>query len=702
MTNKLFIRITLLCLAILSASLIPVYAQEPGEEEESPPVTAPSARLDLTFEQLGYDTRRLDQGRPALYYRVDLPGNFQIAPAGNYLDLITYHLPEIPYKPSALKVVVNGELLSILPLTGDNAVFNVARVNLPQDLLHAGRNYIEIDLETITTCEDPDTIIDVFVDQASTLSFGYQQNTYPTDLSFYPFPFVERSLLRAPVTLVLPDHPTSNDLTAAATVAAGLGQMSGGAIDLTAALVSDLAPNVQNSHHLIVIGRPGDNALLDGLELPLPIDETTIEPGQGVLEEIVSPWNTFRLILVVSGLDDEGMLKASNALNRQAHFLGMRGPVAVVTLLSAAPESVDPRAPSMTLASLGYEDQIVYGARPQNYTFDFTLPLGWQLESLPFFVLKFAHADILDPYASAIDVALNGVPIGSTLLDESNSEAGELTASLPWHLLKTGRNRLQVRIEMNFPAASRDKCIDLDNTRAWTVISSESEVFLPYNAIDLPPDLSLLPYPFGQSSGFDQTLLVLPDQPSSQTINALMQLAVLLGSPSQTEYISAHVAYASEVDEEIRENRHLILLGRPTENELLRAADAYLPHPFVSDSDILEPLVVDSVAFVPDPERSAGLLEIGASPWSKKHSLLAITGTTDEGVHLAVQTLLEQLDDLKGNLAIVEPTFLSGEPSQVSTYAIDTRPPATMSGGASAIGAASESNLVLLAERWWK
>lgn len=698
--NKLG-RNVLICLVLFLGGLATVYAQGPDGEEE-PVSIAPAGRLNLTFEQFGYDTKRLDRTNHDRMYSIIIPGNFQIAPTGNYLDLITHHFPAIPDKPSVLSVEVNGRLLSAFALTESNAISNTVRITLPQGLLRTGFNPIRIDLDTRATCEDPGAIVDVSIDANSSLSFGYQQNPYPTDLSLYPLPFTEPSLLKIPVALILPDSPTPDDLSAGATVAAGLGQMSRGSVELVTVLASELDPDIQNNYHLIVIGQPDDNALLNELALPMPIDDTTLYPGQGMLEEIVSPWNEFRLVLVVSGLDDEGVSKASQALNQQAHFLSMRGPVARVAQMRTASTSVAPRAPSMTLAALGYEDVIVYGAAPQEFTFYFALPTGWQLEASPSLVLRLSHADLLDPRASAVDISLNRVPIGGARLDESNAIEGELTIPLPKRLLKAGNNRLQLGIEMNFPVDSRDKCNDLADERAWTVISNESEISISYETIDPRPDLSLFPYPFSQSDGLDQTLLVLPDQPSSSILNDLIQLAVQLGSASPTERISAHVTYAAEVDSRAQQSYHLILLGRPTENTLLREANAYLPQPFAPDSDVLEPLAVENVAFVPDPERDAGLLEIIASPWNAQYSLLVISGTTDQGVQMAIRTLLEQPQELKGDLAVVEPTFLADESDQLGTYAVDTRPPVTIDEETSADDTAAENELVPMAERWWK
>lgn len=703
MKRKLLIRLLSLVLVIFLGGLSPVYAQGPDQAGQAPIAITPSGQLNLTFEQLGYDTLSLNRDNTDYTYNLDLPGNFQFSPTDNYLDLNISHIPDIPEKPSVLQVYMNKQLLSTVPLTVENADSNTLRIELSQELLRSGRNSIEINLDTGATCEDLGAFLDVSVDKNSTLSFGYQQNPYPVDLGLYPYPFTERSLLNIPITIVLPDQPTSDDLTVAATLAAGLGQASRGQINLTTVLASELTPDIQNNNHLIVIGRPDANSLLNELTLPIPLDSATLKPGQGILQEIVSPWNEFRLILVISGLDGQGLLKAGAALNRQAHFLGMRGPVAVVLELGPLPASDNAPVPSFTLASLNYEDQVVYGTQPKNYDYDFNLPLGWQLAEAPYIVFKFAHADIISP-ESALDIKLNNVPIGSTLLDESNAREGELTLPLPPHLLKAGRNRLRVGIEMKLPNES-DQCGGVGNERAWTVISSQSEIFLPYNAVNLPPDLALFPYPFSQVSGFAETAFLLPDQPSPQTFNQLIQLAVRLGSASRAPDISAWVGYASDMDQSIRQNHHLVLLGRPTENSLLAEINPNLPQPFADGSDTLKPLVIDNVAFLPDPTRDAGLLQIIESPWNKEYSILAVTGTTAQGVSLAVQSLLEQTGELKGNLAVIEPALnpFFAEPNKISSYSVDTRAvlPANQ-GSSNPKNSLSEQDRSALANRWWK
>jgi hypothetical protein len=137
---------------------------------------------------------------------------------------------------------------------------------------------------------------------------------------------------------------------------------------------------------------------------------------------------------------------------------------------------------------------------------------------------------------------------------------------------------------------------------------------------------------------------------------------------------------------------------------LLQEVNEALPHPFEAKSDILKPLVVDSVAFLPDPNRDAGLLEVIISPWNENNSLLAITGTTDAGVDMALQTFLGKTNQLAGNLAVVEPNPdpLAGTPNQISVYSIDTRPRSLTDEESSIQGSLSENDLVMLSKRWWR
>lgn len=728
--RKLRFCLSLLCgLMLLAQPGLGATVQAQGPQDAS---SGPTSQLELTLKQLGYKTERLAPGKSERF-KIEVPENFQIAAEGNYLELVTRHFPELTRGSAALEVEVNGQLVATLPITGAGAAATTTRIDLPTGLLEGGNNDIKVTL-AVENGDIPAQALRASIEADSSLSLTYRQFPYPADLSFYPFPFVgskRQNVIEVPVTMVLPDAPTSADLSAAAMVAAGLGQKSGGDIALQAALAGSLSDELRAKSHLIIIGTLSDNALLQSLDLPDAVHDETLKAGQGLLSTQVSPWNDYRLVLAVTGMDNEGVTKASQALNRQAHFLGLQGPEAIITRLLPLPRPVTTSPERLTLADLGYQDQVVYGTDSQVYTFDFELPFGWWMTKSPFFNLRFAHTSVIDPLTSVLDVSLNGVPIDNTLLDDDNADKGKLKVSLPEHLLQAGRNRLAVRVEMHLPENGQRRRGQQDE-QAWTVLSSQSELFLPYETRAISPDLRFFPYPFSQSSGLEQTLFVLPDEvyysaaASLPRLNQLLQLVVALGSAAQTERLFPRVAYASEVDGDRLANNHLILLGRPTENGLLREINPNLPQPFVSGSDLLEPVIVDTIAFVPNPGRDAGLLETIISPWNENYNLLAITGTTDAGLSLAVRALLEETKDLTGNLAVIEEAFepFSEAPGQIKTYAVNLQPITSARAISQGNGAieitsidaeeqpdarartgltpAGESDVVLLARRWWR
>jgi hypothetical protein len=429
-----------------------------------------------------------------------------------------------------------------------------------------------------------------------------------------------------------------------------------------------------------------------------------IEPGQGLLAQAVSPWNDFRSALVVSGVDEEGVRTAAQSLTRTTKPANVRGTQALIAQPTPLSEdATSQRSLSLTLASLGYADQIAYGARSHSYTFNLALPLGWQQDSSPLFVLRFSHAFVLDPTVSTISVRLNGETLGSAELTDHNAEQGEMAVSLPIRLLGSGRDRLQVEVEMSFPLPERDTCRDAEDERAWTRISGESEFLLLNRSVNQSPGLYLFPYPLSRDASLERTLVVLPAEADGKDLQHLVDLAARLGSPSASEYFPVNVAYASDVTLEQWNDAHLILVGQPGENLIFKELGSYLPYP-VGVEEGAEPLIIDGAVFELDPTRTLGLLEVTSSPLDSERALLAISGTNREGIDLAIKALLQQTDELSGNLAVIEANQGSSSDQsgvlRVSTW--DVRLP---DGGAQENGGGArsvKSDEVLLAERWWK
>jgi hypothetical protein len=524
------------------------------------------------------------------------------------------------------------------------------------------------------------------------------------NLALYPVPFFERPLEYPPVYFVLPDNPSTTDLSAAATIAAGLGKSSNGEIRLASALDTQVPIDVRDNHHLIVIGRKGTNRFLDQLDLPLRLDDPALAEDQGVIQELASPWNPMRMILVVTGKSDEGLLKASQALNQEAHVLSMQGAVAIVQSVSP-PEQAEGRQLDVdfTVADLGYEEEVVYGIGVHTLDYQFSMPVGFTLDEEARFNLHFGHARITNPTYSSLDVYLNGVPIDSVLLDERNASGGTLEVTLPSRLTRPGRNEIRISIAMNLDNEEQGPIVDAE--QLWTLVYSYSSLHLPFTPQDVEPSLDLFLYPFNKRPNLSGLLLVLPGHARLFDYDLMLQVAAGLGAADQGDYLALNVTTADLITQEDREDRDLFLIGRPSSHSLIVELNDWLPQPFEPGSD-LPSSQFDPVVFVQDPSRNIGLIEELAAPWDPERTILVLTGTTDEGVILASTTLFSQGDRLAGNVVLVEESVgvraldtYSLPPTPVSQAEGLALPPTPVSRAEGP--AVDQSLLIQLGERWW-
>jgi len=172
----------------------------------------------------------------------------------------------------------------------------------------------------------------------------------------------------------------------------------------------------------------------------------------------------------------------------------------------------------------------------------------------------------------------------------------------------------------------------------------------------------------------------------------LLELSARLGAATGGNYLAIQVGQASELSSELRQSRHIVIIGQPSTNALVREVNDCLPQPFLQGSDELSQVHNPAIITL-DPQRSIGLVQLTASPWNPDKVLLAITGTNMEGMIAAFDLLVNRTGELRGNLAMIEDGNL---------VTVDTRPLQVNNGGETLnVVQPDASVLVALAERWW-
>ena len=164
------------------------------------------------------------------------------------------------------------------------------------------------------------------------------------------------------------------------------------------------------------------------------------------------------------------------------------------------------------------------------------------------------------------------------------------------------------------------------NLNAVVTIKPSSGFELAYESTS--PDLSLsrLPAPFYLENSIvpDSALLILPDAPEPEELQAAMNIMSGFGSMIGNDY-SLQITTASEVsDEELRLN-HLIFVGLPEKLGIL------------SNIEFKHRVVNGEFVGLPAASLEDGVMQMALSPWNPIKAVLLVSGNSLDAVKMAAQ-----------------------------------------------------------------
>lgn len=391
-----------------------------------------------------------------------------------------------------------------------------------------------------------------------------------------------------------------------------------------------------------------------------------VPEGDGILQEIISPWDVQKVVMLITGVSGEAIYKAGQALGMETRFPEIEGPVALVREIRSFSPATTTLATDLTFADLGYTDQKMLGAYcVKRAIYYFPVPMNWRLTLDAHLRLLLTHSEALDEQASTLSILLNDVPLSTVSLVQENVAAGDLKISLPNANVRPGTaNKLTVQILMK-PSGD---CVGIDSERAWMNISQNSVLHLDHQIEDVTRwDLSSFPFPFNAQADLGDVLFVLPPIPGLVEQEALLRMASFLGNAADGTGFSPSVSLGGALRAETLSRYHVIAIGRPSTNPLIQQINPSLPQPFVSSADEVEYQVGQVFLRLP-PDTPLGYVQELESPWNEQRALVVVTGTADEGIAWATYALTRQGWRLKGNLALVR----RGE-EEVEVQSIDTR-----------------------------
>ncbi|MGD1948128.1 MAG: cellulose biosynthesis cyclic di-GMP-binding regulatory protein BcsB [Leptolyngbyaceae cyanobacterium] len=589
---------------------------------------------------------------------------------------------------SNLNVIVNDNNVGSVPLNLKQGDTGTIVFDIPTRILKDYNELIIAGLQNNSpTCTqdpfDPSLWTEILPD--SKLVFNYDAEPFQLDFNSYPYPLIDLlSLETNHIDYVAPAEQDQSWLTAIARLQTSLGRIADYR-PLETDLVESL-DTVADGNRVVVVGTPGQQPALEGLDLPLEIkndrwldaNQTLIPSDTGilmwtVLEDKQSP------VLIATGNGPVAVTKAVQFLTQSQDRKIGAGRVVLVNDVEAieSPDVRDwprylPISDNFELSDLkGFnheplEDVVIRGAHAPPFEFDFKgLPDDRFLPG-NVMTLRYSYGPQVNPLTSLVEVQLDGITVAGRRLDSIDGKRrATLKVELPEQHI-TPQSRLKVYLR--FDPRERRSCSRVTDHQLWGTIHSDSGFNLNRQQVAKLPDLNLLKagYPFASPQDLSRTAIVVPNQPTMTELSVMLEFSERLGRLSRSEAVQLEVYPVSQLTPEVQESQHLVAIGLRSQFPLVEALDA-------SEFNLKEDTRQwgdSQVQTLPDAE---GVFQQQLSPWNDGRVLLTMTAQNDSGLK-QLHDLLE-LDSLfyqlQGDTALISANDETPSPYDENAYNLE-------------------------------
>ncbi|MCK9509758.1 MAG: cellulose biosynthesis cyclic di-GMP-binding regulatory protein BcsB [Pigmentiphaga sp.] len=655
------------------------------------PVPRPGERTyDLTFRELGaaypLALRGVD-GRNGVLFSVradEVVTNARVNLEYSYSPAL---LPEI----SQLNVMINEQTIASLPVpTAEAGTLRTATVAIPPHLISEfNRANVQLIGHYTLECEDPmHTSLWAIVNNQSSLQFTVQPLRLENDLSLLPLPFFDRrsfGKLHLPIVF-------GRNLALPKWEAAGvLASWFGGLADFRGAEFPVRVDSLPERGNAIVMAVRGDR--FTGLEVP--------EVSTPTIQMMDNPNDPYGKVLLLVAPDYDGLMTAARALALGSQVFD--GPTANIARLADLAPRVPYDAPRW-LSSSGpvtfgeltpYQDLSVRGYTPEAVRIPLRIPpdlFGWREKGIPV-DLKYRYTprpiqDQSSLNVSVGDLFLRAMPLPSATGAASSeaerflrdkltdpSEVGHARFHVPLYQLPTNT---ELRFQYYYEYIKEGWCrtVPLDNVEGTIDPDSMLDISGLKHYIEMP-NLGAFAnsgFPFTRMADFSETVVVVPNQPDAEVLQAFLELMGYMGNI--TGYPATQLRVRTGADTSELAGNDLLVLAAGRDQPLLSTWVDRLPFQLSASGNTFE-LANPPGGLLPnllrrfadtDQARRIELVIRGSetqalvagfeSPLSAKRSVVVLASTDPSHLRKAVAALADTdtnvTTELQGSFAVIK------------------------------------------------
>lgn len=282
---------------------------------------------------------------------------------GNVVNVRYSYSPQVNPLNSLIEVQLDGYPLAGRRLDSDQGgIRETLKVAIPEDRIKPNSKLqvrFQLDPRERRSCNratDQQLWGTVHADTSFELHRTSKVEIPDLKLLQFGFPFAAPQDL-SKTAIALPEKPTQSDLALLLEFAERLGRISRSeSIKLDVYRVSKLPEQQKTERHLVAIGTQANFPLpeafkAEGFSLQdlfsRQRDQSklqTLPDQQGVIKEILSPWNSERVLLALSGQTEEGLEQVRDLLSRDDLFFQLRDDTVLISANNQEPSPYDPQA----------------------------------------------------------------------------------------------------------------------------------------------------------------------------------------------------------------------------------------------------------------------------------------------------------------------------------------------------------------------
>jgi len=566
---------------------------------------------------------------------------------------------DVPDRFGIVRVSLNGKQVGEERLTASENY--TLEFELPrEDILANGQtNTLTISWDASIACQQSITA-GMAVDGASTLTFAMENQSVTPSMRNFPAPFyVPDAIAGYSTSIIVPAEPDADTLSALSSVAAGFGRQSDGQISLDMYSAEAVPASVLEDNHLVFVGKDTELvAIFEALNANTTLlTNTGKTDGAGVISLLPSAWNTQRAMLVISGADGAALRKSAGAVAADAFFSTANGSQVVVTDVSDPLENQQWQI-DQTFTTLFDQAEITtnsLGMEQVHLTFH--VPADISLSPEAYLELYFRHSQLINYLQSSVTVDLNGKTVGTIRFGDQTATDGLARIILPPNSVRPLKNELT----LTFTLVPQDLCADERSGNYWVTVFGDSYIHLPpvFQETQLSERvyLATLRDTFFGSSSFSDLAIAL-DETDPASMQALVDLTLQFGALTTANQMLIDVEELDSLS--VGEDEKAVVLIADSEKIAnTQTLNSILPLPFETDGGLTQ-VASNGVSFSVDANQDYGVMQVvergqGLRPW------LLISGNTNTGVALALESLLAKLHVPAGERATVEVIDSAGE-----------------------------------------